>query len=124
MDAVAGGSLRLGWVAGVVAAGIGLGRGLLLTTYFELTPRAQADSEAGRWWLWGATVALLALVGLALRWWQPAPFSLVALGVAGPVALLVEGQGWIPLIALLAVVPLLLAGCAGVLSSPRRPVDA
>jgi hypothetical protein len=74
--------------------------------------------------LWGATVALLALVGLALRWWQPAPFSLVALGVAGPVALLVEGQGWIPLIALLAVVPLLLAGCAGVLSSPRRPVDA
>jgi hypothetical protein len=124
MDAVAGGALRLAWVAVVAAAGLALGRGLLLTTHLELTPAAQADAEAGRVWLWAATLVLLATSGFALRWWQPAPFSLVALGMAGPVALLVESLGWIPLVALIAVVPLLLVGCVGVLSSPARRVDA
>ena len=115
------GAIRLVWAALVAAAGLALARGLILTTYFELTPQAQADAEAGRAWLWVATLALLVAALAAFRMWQVGLFSLVALVVAAPVGLAADALGWIPLVALLVSGPLLLGGLAGVLLAPPRP---
>ena len=43
-------ALGVGWTVVVVGAGLALARGLLLTSYFELTPQAQVDAERGRLW--------------------------------------------------------------------------
>lgn len=111
---------RVGWVIIVVAAGLTITRGLVLATYFELTPQAQTDAESGRVWLWVATFVLLGAVAVAAWRWQTALWPLVAVAAAGPVALLVESWGWIPPVALFLVVPLLLVGCTGVVASPPR----
>ena len=111
---------RLGWALVVVGAGVALTRGLLLTTYFELTPPAQAAAEQGRLWLWSATIALLVATVVAARRWQVSAWTLGAVAAAGPIALVVEGLGWLPPVALAAVVPLLLVGLTGVMLAPRR----
>ncbi len=113
-------AIRLGWTVLVVASGVVLARGLLLTTYFELTPQAQADAETGRWWVWAATVALLVAAFVATRWWRTPVWSPVAVAMAGPVGLMADGLGWIPLVALVVSGPLLLIGLTGVLLAPRR----
>ncbi len=117
-------SARLAWVGLVVCAGGALLRGQMLTTYFELTPQAQADAERGRLLFWLATVALLVLAGLALGRWRVPRWTLVAAVAAGPVCLVVDDLGWIPLVAAPLVVLLLLAGIAGVLVAPRRTRQA
>jgi hypothetical protein len=112
--------LRIAWSALVVGAGVALARGLLLTTYFELTPQAQADAEAGRLWLWAATATLMMATVVAHWRWRVPVWGLGALALAGPVGLIVEDLGWIPLVALVVVGPLLLIGLTGVLTAPRR----
>jgi hypothetical protein len=111
---------RLAWVLVVLGAGAALTRGLLQTTYFELTPAAQEAAEGGRLWLWAGTAALLGATAVAAARWRVSAWTLGAVAVAGPVALLVEGLGWLPPVALVVVVPLLLVGLTGVLLAPRR----
>ena len=54
--------------------------------------------------------------------WSAASWAVMSLVAAGPVCLLVEGLGWLPLIALLAVVPLLWVGATGgAFARPRAP---
>ena len=111
---------RIAWVVVVVCAGAALVRGLVLTTYFELTPAAQANAERGRWFIWIGTAVLTGLAGLALRRWHVATLALVAVVAAGPVCLAVDNLGWIPLIAAPLVFLQLLVGGANVLLAPRR----
>jgi len=111
---------RFAWALLGIGAGVALARGLVLTTYFELTPEAQADAERGRRWLWTATLALWAATAVAAWRWGSAPWSLLAVATAGPVALLVESLGWIPPLALVVSLPLLLMGSTGILLSPTR----
>ncbi len=113
-------AVRVLWAVVVAGAGVALTRGLVLTTYFELTPQAQAEAERGRLWLWGATAVLLAAAMAAARWWQVSLWTLAALVVAGPAGLVADSQGWIPLVALVVSGPLLLIGLAGVLLAPPR----
>lgn len=113
-------AIRLAWAVLVVAAGVALARGLLLTTYIELTPQAQADAETGRTWLWTATLTLLFAALVAAWRWQAPVWSLAAIVIAGPVGLTADGLGWIPLVALVVSGPLLLIGLTGVLLAPRR----
>jgi len=113
-------ALRLTWTALVVGAGVALVRGLLLTTYFELTPQAQVAAEAGRLWLWAATALLVVATVVAHRRWRVPLWGLGALAMVGPVGVVVEDLGWIPLVALLISGPLLVTGLTGVLTSPRR----
>jgi len=113
-------AIRLGWAVLVVAAGLALARGLLLTTYIELTPQAQADAETGRLWLWAATATLLVAALVATLRWRAPVWSLAAVAIAGPVGLIADGLGWIPLVALVVSGPLLLIGLTGVLLAPRR----
>lgn len=113
-------AIRLGWALLVVAAGVALARGLLLTTYIELTPQAQAAAETGRMWLWAATAALLVAATVAAWRWRAPVWSLAAVLIAGPVGLIADGLGWIPLVALVVSGPLLLIGLTGVLLAPRR----
>lgn len=114
--------LRIAWVIAVAGAGAGLTRGLWLTTYFSLTPQAQADAERGVLWLWGATAVLILLAWAAWQLWSAASWAVMSLVAAGPVCLLVEGLGWLPLIALLAVVPMLWVGATGgAFARPRAP---
>ncbi len=113
-------AIRLGWALLVVAAGVALARGLLLTTYIELTPQAQGDAETGRMWLWAATATLLVAAIVAAWRWQAPVWSLAAVLIPGPVGLIADGLGWIPLVALVVSGPLLLIGLTGVLLAPRR----
>ncbi|MGH3347833.1 MAG: hypothetical protein ACRDO4_12715, partial [Nocardioides sp.] len=101
-------------------SGLALARGLVLATYFELTPEARADAERGQRWLWTATLALWAATAVAAWRWRLAPWPLLAVATAGPVALFVESLGWIPPLALVVSVPLLLIGSTGILLSPTR----
>lgn len=112
--------MRVVWVVVVLGAGWVLVQGMVLTTYFELTPEAAADAERGHRALWAATVVLWAAAGFAGWRWQAGPWSLAALAAAGPAALLLESWGWIPLVAVLVAGPLLLGGLAGLLLAPRR----
>lgn len=114
------GVVRLAWATVVVAAGLALLRGLVLTTHFSLTPQAQADAEAGRAWLWVATVTLLVAALAAFSRWQVGPITLVPLVVAGPVGLTAEALGWIPLVAVPVSGSLLLVGLTGGLLAPPR----
>lgn len=113
-------AIRLGWAVLVVATGLALARGLLLTTYIELTPQAQANAETGRLWLWAAAATLLVAAVVANVRWRAPVWSLAAVAIAGPIGLIAEGLGWIPLAALVVSGPLLLIGLAGVLLAPRR----
>ena len=117
-----GGLRRAAWVALVLVAAWALLRGMLLTTYFEPTGDTLALARVGRRWLWGGTAVLAAACWLAARWWRPGLRSVACLALVGPVALLVESWGWIPLVAVLPGLPLLLIGVTGVLLSPRRTV--
>lgn len=113
-------AIRLGWAGLVVAAGVALARGLLLTTFIELSPQAQADAETGRTWLWVATATLLFTAIVAAWRWQAPVWSIASVVSAGPVGLTADGLGWIPLVALVVSGPLLLIGLTGVLVAPRR----
>ena len=113
---------RSAWLALVLAAALLILRGMVLTTYFEPTGDALALARVGRRWLWAGTLTLWATCALAFRWWQPGLWSLGCLAVVGPVVLLLESWGWIPLVAVLPGLPLLLVGVAGVLMAPPRRV--
>jgi len=108
------GTQRFAWAIVVVAAGAGLARGLWLTTYIEFTPDARADVERGVRWLWISTAVLVTLAWLAHHRWTAPLWATVPVVAAGPICLWIEGLGWIPLIALMAVVPLLWVGITGV----------
>jgi len=115
------GALRSGWALAVLGAGAVLVRGLALTSYFELTPQAQADAQQGRRLLWAATTVLLVATASATWRWRASVWSLACVALAGPVGLLADHLGWIPLVALVVSAPLLLIGLTGVLLAPRRP---
>jgi hypothetical protein len=120
-DAVIEAALRIVWTALVVGAGAALTRGLWLTTHIgQVSPQAQEAAEAGRLWLWAATAMLAAATVVAVRRWRAPLWGLGALALAGPVGLIVEDLGWIPLVALVVVGPLLLIGLTGVLTAPPR----
>lgn len=99
---------RLVWSTVVLGAGWGLANGLWLSTYIERTEQATIDDARGELWLWLSTLALViaALVG---RWrWRTPAWSGILLVAAGAISLLCSDVDFLPLFALLAVVPMLL----------------
>ena len=119
-----GGLRRAAWLALVLAAAWALVHGMLLTTYFEPTGEALEVARIGRRWLWAGSLALWGACWVAIQWWRPGLWSLACVALVGPVALLVEDWGWIPLVAVLPGLPLLLIGVTGVLLAPPRAATA
>ncbi len=111
---------RLLWAAVVIGAGLGLARGLFLATYFEPTGEALAARERGLHWLWLSTLALWLASATALWRWRVSPTSAGLVALGGPIGLMVESWGWLPPLALVVIVPMLLIGCAGTLLAPPR----
>ena len=99
---------RLIWTAVVMGAGWGLANGLWLSTYFERTEQARIDDARGEAWLWVATL-VLAVAALVARWcWRTPAWSGALLVAAGVVSLVCSDADFLPLLALLVVVPMLL----------------
>ena len=99
---------RLVWAAVVMGAGWGLANGLWLSTYFERTEQARIDDARGEVWMWVATI-VLAVAALIARWcWRTPVWSGALLVAAGVISLLCSDVDFLPLLALLVVVPMLL----------------
>jgi hypothetical protein len=70
--------------------------------------------------LWVATGTLAGLAWLAVRAWRISVWVLAAFVLPGPLCLLADELGWIPLIAAPVGGPLLLVGITGVWMAPPR----
>ncbi|WP_457206665.1 hypothetical protein [Nocardioides sp. P5_C9_2] len=112
---------RLCLVLALLASGVVLVRGLLMTTYFEPTGDALAVAGRGALWLWLGTGMLVGLVLVARRRWRVPVWVQLLVAASGPVCLVVHALGWIPLVAAPVVAFLVLASGACLLVSPRRP---
>lgn len=116
---------RLVWAAVVLGAGWAMATGLWLSTYMERTERARVDDARGELWLWGSAVVLVA-AALAARWcWRTPLWTGGLLVAAGVIGLLCADVDFLPLLALLVVVPLLLLaiGVTLVHRPVRRPAS-
>jgi hypothetical protein len=104
----------------VIGAGWGLANGLWLSTYFERTEQARIDDARGEVWMWAATL-VLAVAALIARWrWRTRAWSGALLVAAGVISLLCSDVDFLPLLALLVVVPMLLLSVA--VTMVHRPI--
>lgn len=112
---------RLVWAAVVIGAGWGLANGLWLSTYFERTEQARIDDARGEVWTWVATLVLAVAALIARWWWRTPAWSGALLVAAGVISLLCSDADFLPLLALLAVAPMLLLSVGVTLVHPPRP---